>query len=258
MQALDTSRFHPISLDQMDAVKLMDRTDTKFCATREQVQQLFDLIQNEYYILTITGENKLAYATTYYDTPEAEMYIDHARGKMNRYKVRRRTYLASNIHFLEVKFKNNKGRTIKERIATHALFENLNAAEIAFLENHIPFDPEVLKPGLKNLFTRITLVNKNFSERCTIDIDLKFGTDDETASVNDLVIIELKSGGRNTQSPLLNAIRDIRLRPTGFSKYCMGRTLVDNSLKSNSIKPKIRALRKLSHIKYITHQPILR
>ena len=42
----------------------------------------------------------------------------HQNKKLNRYKIRQREYLISDISFFEIKFKSNKGRTIKKRIKT--------------------------------------------------------------------------------------------------------------------------------------------
>nr|WP_321408687.1 polyphosphate polymerase domain-containing protein [uncultured Carboxylicivirga sp.] len=254
MKLLDTSCFRPISLEQMDGVKLMSRTDTKFCATMDQLNELFQKIQPHYYALTMDGENQLPYETTYFDTPSANMYSNHVRGKKNRYKIRRRTYLSTGIHFLEIKFKNNKGRTIKERISTPVAFDKLSGNEQNFLSQNTPFDPTYLKPGLQNSFLRITLVNKNFKERCTIDFNLQFTGKDETVLLKDLAIIELKTGDRNNQSELGLALRELRIRPSGFSKYAMGRSLVDEQIKSNAIRPQLRNLYKLSRISFLTHQ----
>ena len=254
MKMLDTSCFRPISLEQMDEVKLMNRTDTKYCATIDQLNELFQMIQPYYYVLTMDDENQLPYETTYFDTPSALMYSNHVRGKKNRYKIRRRTYLSTGIHFIEIKFKNNKGRTIKERIETEAIFKELSPKEQVFLNDKTPFDPIHLQPGLQNRFKRITLVNKNLKERCTIDVNLQFIQHQEKVVLKDLAIIEVKTGDRNTLSEIAIALRNMRIKPSGFSKYAMGRSLVDEKIKSNAIKPKIRNLQKLSRISIFTHQ----
>nr|WP_321451069.1 polyphosphate polymerase domain-containing protein [uncultured Carboxylicivirga sp.] len=254
METLDTSYFHPISLEQMDGVKLMNRTDTKYCTTLQQLDKLLKKIEPHYYALTMEGENQLPYSTTYFDTPSANMYCNHVRGKKNRYKIRRRTYLSTGIHFMEIKFKNNKGRTIKERISTQAVFDQLSSEEQVFLNEHTPFNPFQLSPGLYNSFSRLTLVNHNFKERCTIDFNLKFAHDNEILTLKDLVIIELKTGQRDIHSNLAIALRDMRIKPSSFSKYTMGRSLLDEKLKTNAIKPKLRNLKKLSRISFLSPQ----
>ena len=54
--------------------------------------------------------------TLYFDTPDRQMYAEHQRGRKNRQKIRVRRYESSGVSFLEVKRKNNKGRTDKKRM----------------------------------------------------------------------------------------------------------------------------------------------
>ena len=44
--------FPPISLEQMSGVKLMNRTDTKFVTTMENLRQLLEMARHDYYIQT--------------------------------------------------------------------------------------------------------------------------------------------------------------------------------------------------------------
>ena len=236
--------FSPIRLDEMDRVKLMKRTDTKYWFHASRLQNILQQIEDQYYVLEIDGQEKLPYATTYFDTDADKMYSTHHNGKLNRYKVRRRTYLSSGISFLEVKFKSNKGKTLKTRINTNDGHIELNQEENAFLEQLIPFNCKHLSPSLMNNFSRLTLVNKNFQERCTIDINLRFKTAQKQVSLDDLTIVEIKSDGRPTNSPLARALRDERIKSSGFSKYCVGRAVTDPSLKQNAFKEKIRSIEK--------------
>ena len=57
-------------------------------------------------------------------------------------------------------------------------------------------------------------------------------------TTDDLVIIELKRDGL-CPSPILQMLRDLRIFPHGFSKYCMGMALTDPSLPKNRIKLKL-------------------
>lgn len=241
---LTTDFFAPIKLEEMDRVKLMNRTDTKYWFHFDRLQQLLQLIKDDYYILHINGEAELPYATTYYDTNKNQMYGTHHNGKLNRYKVRRRSYLTSGVSFLEVKFKSNKGRTIKKRVSTELGKISFTPRENEFLNQHIPFNSENLSLSLINNFSRLTLVNKNFQERCTIDLNLGFKGDTNEVALNELVIVEIKAEGSASNSPLARALRDERIKTSGFSKYCVGRTLTDSSLKRNAFKGKIRSITK--------------
>lgn len=239
-----TKLFETISLGEMDKVKLMNRTDTKYWFHAEHLLSVLEAVQDSYFMLSINNEVAMAYSTLYYDTNENSMFIAHHNGKLNRYKIRRRSYMSSGISFLEVKFKNNKGRTIKTRIPTNFEVDSFNDAENSFVSNNSPFSVDDLKLTLINNFSRITLVNKNFNERCTIDFNLNFTKGNNRTSLNNLVIVEIKADGPPSSSPLDKALRSERIKTSGFSKYCIGRTVTDSTIKSNAFKNKIRMIQK--------------
>ncbi|MFR9497868.1 MAG: hypothetical protein SNI58_05135 [Rikenellaceae bacterium] len=60
-----TKQFQSISLHEMDAVKLMNRTDRKYWFDHSLLGELLEDITNEYYILEINGQRNLPYSTTY-------------------------------------------------------------------------------------------------------------------------------------------------------------------------------------------------
>jgi hypothetical protein len=109
-------RFNSISLQEMDGVRLMNRTDTKFMISREQLEQLLSGLNTNYRVLEVEGILINRYKTLYFDTPDFLCYRQHHSGKRNRFKVRKREYVESHISYLEYKEKTNKGRTIKSRI----------------------------------------------------------------------------------------------------------------------------------------------
>lgn len=236
--------FAPIDLSEMNAVKLMNRTDTKYWFHVSQLHNLLKAVRNSYFILTIKSEVVLLYSTIYFDSVNNQMFTAHHNGKLNRYKVRRRSYVSSGISFLEVKFKSNKGRTIKTRIPSEFGNTLFTDKENEFLREIIPFNPSELLPSLINSFKRITLVNKNFDERCTIDLTLQFESRSRLVSLDNLVIVEIKTDGLPSASPLAKTLRNQRIKTSGFSKYCIGRAVTDSDLKRNSFKAKIRNIEK--------------
>lgn len=236
--------FESIQLEEMEQVKLMNRTDTKYWFHYKHLQEILEEIRKDYFLLKIDGQAKLPYATTYYDTLYNNMFSEHHNGKLNRYKVRRRSYVLSGISFLEVKFKINKGRTIKKRIPSEFGNTLFTEKENEFLDQYIPFNPKELSPALINNFSRLTLVNKNFKERCTIDLNLRFEIGDKMVALDNLVIVEIKSDGKSAFSPLALALREQRIKSSGFSKYCIGRTVINAALKRNAFKGKIRSIEK--------------
>ena len=97
----------PISLQEMSGIKLMNRTDTKFVATAEQLHAFLLAVQGEYFIQEINDKRIASYHTTYFDTGDYQMYNMHHCGRTTREKIRVRTYLDSNDTFFEIKNKNN-------------------------------------------------------------------------------------------------------------------------------------------------------
>ena len=238
--------FAPISLDEMSGVKLMNRTDTKFVTNTAKLHQLLMLAQQDYYVQEISGERNLEYDTTYFDTMSFDMYNQHQWGHTNRQKIRFRTYCISGLQFMEVKTKNNHGRTKKKRIEVGDM-DLEDEAKRLFLGRHLRYGVDTLQPALNNHFSRITLVNKDKTERLTIDSGLRFRNllNNEEKDMGNLVVIELKRDGLQP-SPVLEMLRQLRIQPHGFSKYCMGSALTGRDhLSVNRFKRKLIEVNKL-------------
>lgn len=172
------NKFDPITLKEMDSVKLMNRTDTKYTFNRAQFDEVLKEILKDYRVLEIEGKRVSRYKTLYYDTDDYALYTRHHNGELNRYKIRHRSYLESNIGFLEVKFKSNKGRTVKDRIKKKEVPFIWESETETFLKEMLPFNPHDLKPVIWVNYSRLTLVNKTSAERLTIDLDLEFEQND--------------------------------------------------------------------------------
>ena len=240
------STFSPISLEQMSGVKLMNRTDTKFVTNTERLRQLLEMARDDYYVQEIDGERNLEYDTTYFDTTQFDMYNQHQWGHTNRQKIRFRTYCISGLQFMEVKTKNNHGRTKKKRIEVTDM-DVQDEVKRLFLNKHLRYGVDTLQPALNNHFSRITLVNKGKTERLTIDSALRFHNllSDQELDMGGLVIIELKRDGQ-VYSPVLEMLRQLRIQPHGFSKYCMGSALTGSDhLQVNRFKRKLIEVGKL-------------
>ncbi len=241
---LKTDFFGCILLKQMDQVQLMNRTDRKYWFNREKLQPILNEVADDYFILEVENDNQIRYATRYFDTSNNEMFISHHNGKLNRYKIRKRTYEQSGCSFLEVKFKTNKGRTLKKRIPTETPSGINSLDEIDFLKTNSPYQISKLHEVLVNHFTRITLVNKNLRERCTIDFDLSFESDEQEAALGDLAIVEVKTDNSDKLTPIEIAMRNHNIKSSGFSKYCVGCLLTKKGLKKNAFKEKLRKIEK--------------
>lgn len=238
----------PITLEEMSGIKLMNRTDTKFVATIGQLHMFLLAVQGKYYIQEINGKRIASYHTTYFDTEDYQMYCMHHCGRTVREKIRVRTYMDSDDTFFEIKNKNNHGRTKKKRIPVTALatLHDHYDQVIPFMEKHAWYRIEEISPVIENWFNRITLVNFGKTERLTIDFNLQFHhiKSDMRDRLQKVAIIELKRDG-NVPSPALDIIRELRIRRSGFSKYCIGCALTNSNLKRNNFKERLTMIRKM-------------
>lgn len=248
MENLDQilSRFEPITLEEMDGVKLMNRTDTKFMMSKSDLLDALSQVSSDYRVLEVTGIRASKYETLYYDTKEFFFYLRHHAGKKNRFKVRKRSYVDSNLNFLEVKFKSSKDRTIKDRTKVDGITEPLEERAVNFIRDNTPLRLD-LEPKLWNHFRRITLVNKHSPERLTIDLDLGFKYQDSSIDLPYLVIAEVKQENQNRYSPFMIVLKKKYIRPQSISKYCLGVAMLVKGLKNNAFKDKLLKIRKLSY-----------
>jgi len=239
------SDFSPISLAEMDKVKLMDRMDSKFVFSFTKLAPVLKSLWDQYKVLTINSAKVFSYRTEYYDTPNLAMFSDHHNGKLNRYKIRQREYIESQIRFLEIKFKTNKGRVIKDRIER---IPDVPVNFDSFITRHTPYNPENLDVTLVNNFNRFTLVDNNLQERVTVDFNLSFSDMVRELDLKELVVIEVKQNKNNRNGAIFNSLRANSLRPESFSKYCLGISLLHRHNKFNNFKRTINLVNKLSHV----------
>jgi hypothetical protein len=239
-----------ISLDEMENIRLMDRIDSKFVAPVSLLPLLLEEMLPYFKVQVINDIRIAPYCTQYLDTPDLKMYVMHQNGKLNRQKIRIRSYVDSNLSFLEVKNKNNKGRTSKRRVPidrSHlASIQDLKE-EKRFLEENSLFDTDILEPVLANNFKRITFVNNKATERITIDVNLSFlnyKTGDEK-TLDKLMILELKQDGWQ-RSDFREILNRFRIKSISFSKYCMGTMLTNPGIKNNRFKGKWTIINKLT------------
>ena len=249
--------FDPISLSEMEGVKLMNRIDTKYAVPLSALPAILEAAQDGYYAQEINGTRIATYDTMYYDTDSLDMYIRHHDRQLVRQKIRVRQYVESDLTFLEIKRKNNKGRTKKKRISvpgfgiTGDTFGDSKRERWSvedFIAAKSRYHWSELSPHLSTRFHRITLVNKAKTERLTIDMDLVWENivSGESKTFPELVIIELKRDG-NVPSKMTQIMLSQRLKPLKISKYCIGTALTTPGLKRNRFKKKIRLIEKMLH-----------
>lgn len=242
--------FDPIHLNQMSGVRLMSRMDTKYVFNVKKLPEILDELTAIYLMLEIDNVKEQIYETMYFDSSAYDMYTTHHNGKLNRYKVRVRKYASTQEKFLEVKFKNNKKRTIKKRIRNKENYLSLSENQYQFIEENTTFRSCEMHPSLKNSFTRLTLVNKDLGERITIDYKLWFQdpvSGNETTKEN-ICIVEVKKEGGSAKSVFEKVLEKNRIQSMGFSKYCMGIAFTNTKIKRNRFKQRIKKLDKLIYI----------
>lgn len=237
-----------ISIGEMESVKLMNRTDTKYILPVSRVPDILQLVSDKYDILEVEGNRISSYETIYYDDPDFRFFHDHINGKLNRNKVRTRKYIESALDFLEVKKKTNTGRTKKYRTRIDPSHEVFDEEARQLVGNYTQADLILLSPVLINRFKRITLVNPGKTERVTIDLDLHYASLDGKMeiAVPGLSIIEIKQN-RFSFSSMGETLRNNRIKKTGISKYCLGIYLLEPGEKVNIYKRKIRTIKKITH-----------
>lgn len=242
-------KFAPITLEEIEGVKLLNRIDTKYLTNEATLGKILsDAAAAGYRALVAEGVKISPYNSVYFDTPQLRMFLDHHNRRLVRQKVRTRIYVNSGEAFLEIKRKNNHGRTRKKRIG---IDENemmqfaSNPAACEYLAKHSWFTAGDITPVLSTAFERITLVNPAQTERLTIDTRLHFKNyrTGMTTSLEDAVIIELKQDG-HAASQMKSILLDNRVKPVRISKYCIAETLTDPSVKSNRFKVKVRTIEK--------------
>lgn len=240
--ALD--RFDPISLEEMDGVKLMDRTDLKFNFSIHHLPELLNNIREHYRILEVKGVRMSRYETLYYDTPGYDLYKTHHKGKPTRFKIRARKYVESDLNFFEVKHKNNKGRTIKTRVKKKASGSEISGNAQELLTEKTGMQSEHLEPKLFVNYTRITLVNRFEEERLTIDLDLQVKNDEAVFNFEGLVIVEAKMS-KIQVTPFVKLLKEKHIRQGGMSKYCMAVSKLIPGIKHNNFKEKLLTVDKI-------------
>jgi hypothetical protein len=210
----------------------------------QTLPQILNDCKEHYRVVEINGQRYSSYETLYYDTEDYRLYNQHHSGKLNRYKVRKRTYVESNLSFLEVKFKDNKGRTTKDRVKLKTNTIDGNAIE--FLEKETPLKAKDLKPSVNITYSRITLVHKGLSERITIDVNLTVSKDAHSRKFHNLVIAEVKQN-KSSNSEFTHLMREFRIKEGSMSKYCIGVSNLVEEVKKNNFKEKNNKIIKLNH-----------
>jgi len=238
--------FEPITLEEMDTVKLMNRIDTKFVFHASKLPAILEELKKNYRVLEMAGTRSTRYESVYFDLPDHDLYLQHHNGKSNRVKIRCRRYVDSETCFFEIKKKNNKGRTVKARVKTAGICEDITGKAKMLLGETTGIPAESLRPSLRVFFSRSTFVDKNMTERLTIDCDLLFRNGNADTTFQNLIIAELKQE-RSSRSIFRDILHRHHIADFRISKYCLGIISLNKNIKQNNFKSKLIQLNKIVH-----------
>ena len=239
------SHFNFISLDDLKKVRLLDRKDTKFVFNKSKLPVLLDKIKSSYQVLKIEGVRNFTYENTYFDTDDFLFYQQHHNEKRNRFKVRFRKYSTTEDCYFEIKMKNNKNRTIKNRMQVDGMNNILGDTENQLITEITGLSPKNLTPKISIQFSRITLADNDYNERLTIDTGLSVKNGKNSMIFDQLVISEIKQKKYNPKSDYIQMLRNLKIPEMRFSKYCMGMLHVYKKIKYNRFKPKLIQINKI-------------
>ena len=272
--SLNAEHLAATSLAELnDAAGLLTRVDRKYLVPLERAQELVGGLTSEARVLDIDGRRRFSYASTYFDTPGLEAFMLTARKRRRRFKVRTRTYLDSDLCFLEVKTRGARGTTVKRRMGYHPddasrLTGSGRAFVAACLASTGVTGPAAardvaaaLRPVLATTYERTTLHLPDAEARATIDTALTWrrltpgararttaagaGAPQAlrpahlTAAINDgepvavADIAVVETKNPATPSPADRALWDAGHRPTRISKYATGMALLHPELPAN-------------------------
>lgn len=203
-------KFWTLNLTELNAsASYLKRIDRKYLLNWKQLLEILDDLKNDFQVLEIKWKKTFSYDNVYMDTPDYLFYNQHQEKESNRTKIRTRYYVDSNLAFFEYKQKNNwitskyryefpseehgfmtKGKSRFFEWVWQSLYEWKKAPKIS--------------PSIKTKYKRITLVRRDWSERLTIDFDIRTINlrDKKVSEVNlkNLVIIESKSLSKKSNS----------------------------------------------------------
>ncbi len=237
--------FEPISLQEMEGSELMERMDLKYFFTVDRLPAVLSHLKEHYKVLCVLDNRLCKYESLYFDTTDFELFYNHHRGRSNRrYKVRFRKYVESELHFFEVKFRNRRGRTIKDRIMQGRMSQVIQHNAKDFLKEKTPLEAGELEPKLMVRYSRMTLVNKSFPERVTIDLNVNFQNNNGDKTIDNLIIAEVKQD-KPFVSPFIKVMRGQHIREVALSKYCFGVVTLYENMKHNNFKPNLIYIKKL-------------
>lgn len=219
--------------------ELLARVDRKYLVTAVQLEELMESLCDTVQVLEVQRLRLLEYSSTYFDTVDLATYQAHRQQRRRRYKIRQRTYLDTDTHFVEVKYKGRRQETVKDRLPQESPASSgvLSAEGLAFAAgvigsvygSHLP-GPLTASVTTRNL--RSTFLSISDGSRMTVDVDVSFDDGRFAGGLHErFAILETKSAGRSTRAD--RVLRHMNVRPAQVSKYCTAVGLLRPDMPSN-------------------------
>lgn len=242
-QLLD--KFRSASLADLEKLALLDRYDTKYIVPVSLLLEILPRFLEDYSILEIDGKRDFEYFNQYFDTPSYAFYTAHHNGKRNRMKIRYRNYKDTGMAFLEIKRKINN-ETQKDRIKYSTLSFDFNSVAESFINKTNEVNADELVPKLQVSYRRITLMNPNTKDKITIDRNLYFKNTVHDYQLDEVALIEVKTKKQSQMAFPIQLLKEMMIRNTNVSKYCLGLVLTRSNVKYNRFKKNILTINNLT------------
>ncbi len=237
MKTLDSwlDAFEPISLESANRVaELQSRIDRKYIVDSSTAARLAQAMAPTMLALEIDGSRWCDYRSTYFDTPDWQIYRAAVQGRRHRYKVRSRTYGEAGPCFFEIKAKGACGTNVKTRIdyrREHRDVVTCEASDFVALTTASPGLADDLTPVLRTTYTRSTMVDPASGARITVDVGLCCEDQGGSQAHLDGIIVETKSA--RAPSPADRWLWEHQIRPTKISKFGTGLAVLHPELPAN-------------------------
>jgi hypothetical protein len=241
---LDVSGFSPVTLPEVMAYAAqLTRVDRKYLVPVDVAQAVLDRLNGSHPLLVIQGRQTTTYHSTYFDTPDLATARAHVQGRRRRWKARSRLYVEDQLCRLEVKSRDGRGATVKlvvDRDPAHhgiLLTHDTEFIDAALRARSIPAPARSLHPAAELTYQRITLADLEHSARVTLDWDVRCELAGGHVWLDhDFVLMETKGGTRpGVADRILGAHR---IRPSSFSKYVAGVSLLHSKVPANDFLPR--------------------
>lgn len=228
--------FPVVTLAELEWLSLRDRVESKAIMPLALTPHLIRELSGEFLVLEHERSRSQLYRNLYFDTEDLDFYTDHHNKKLHRHKIRYRSYVDSDVSFLEVKQKLNTGRTVKHRTRVDDVGV-VDDDQAALIREHTGHEPDLLAPVITIDYHRVTFAAWAGDERVTLDFGLTFSSDDRRLALDSMVIFEVKQAELMHHSPAMEALRRCGLHTTSMSKYCAGVASCVDAVKTNRFKP---------------------